>query len=305
VDSWIQRIAEHDAAQTTSTAERLRYAIDIEESAGLRRFHLHARIGTREYGLHNLATGSAVFLTPFDRTIGRLATASGLIGMGNERSPAILAMLVDVLASDGRLHWRSAAQPALVRVAIDDARIAWNAGDDGLQRPQLAQHPHAVLLPTAPLWYADPHAGTAGPARVAAPADLAALLAQAPALTAAQAERAQVALHRIFASAGVDGPATGLSLRVDERDPQPVLRLSSLQTGVPVARVMFAYDETLLSPNDPQREVRTEDADGVRVWPRRGTFEKRAQERMRGLAGIGQRRSLAALSQQRYRAVTR
>jgi superfamily II DNA or RNA helicase len=294
VDAWVEGITERYAKLALPrNAEHLRYAIDIGETHGLRRFRVTAHIvpilksglpgAARAYGLHNLATGNAKFTTPLDRTVGRLLNASGLLGMGYELSPTILGLLLELLVSEGRLHWQSIAHPPLQRVELDDARIAWSVADDGLRRPHLTHLPSSVLLPTAPLWYVDPSASTAGPARVDTPPEIAALLAQAPALEPAQAERAQVALHRVFQSTGVEGPASDLALNIEARDPQPVLRLTTFGSGQAAAELLFAYGERIVTPNDPEQYLRFSNGAAVSVWPRNTFIEARAQELLRDL----------------------
>ncbi len=292
VDAWTKQVAGFESpARNGARNQWLAYAIDMAESHGLRRFRLTAHVvaasangaapKAREYSLHNLATAGAQFITPLDRTVGRLANASGLLGMGSELSPTIVGMLLDVLAREGRLHWRSIADAPLRYVPLESGRIAWTSSDDGLQRVHLAQNPETVLLPTAPLWYVDPSDGTAGSVHLDTPAELAALIAQAPALAPAQAERAQIALHRVFRGAAIDGPAHDLAVRIDEREPVAVLRLSAFGAERPGAELLFAYGERHVAPNDPAQTLRSPDGESTTVWPRRMDFERAARERLR------------------------
>ncbi len=96
-------------------------------------------------------------------------------------------------------------------------------------------------LPTAPLWYVDPAAFRAGPVALDIAPELAATIARAPAFSPAQAQRAQIAMHRVLRGTGIVGPAHDLAVHIDEREPQPVLRLSPSKAD---ARAAVSFSRT-------------------------------------------------------------
>jgi superfamily II DNA or RNA helicase len=100
---------------------------------------------------------------------------------------------------------------------------------------------------------------------------------------------AAVALAAMDLDAALRQAQDDTTVTIDERDPVPVLRLSSVASApgrkaALVADLSFAYDRTLISPGDPRRELRS--ADGRTVWPRRTPFERYCMERVRAF-GLG------------------
>ena len=292
VDTWARAVLETfgDIA-ANEDIERLLYVIDVPESHGLRAMLLApfvmppagSNAEPREFSLYNLKNSHARFITGTDLVAGRLVSASGLLGLGADLSPAILAMLLELLSTRGLLRWRNPSSAPLVYAPIAGTALAWRTDADGLVRVHLTQHAHAVLLPTAPLWYVDPEANRAGPVALDIAPELAATIARAPALSPAQAQRAQIAIHRVVRDTGIEGPARDLALHIDEREPQPVLRLFAVEGGRAGGGVVFAYGDQLVSPSDPRDAIRVESGESVSVWPRDRAFERRAQETLKRL----------------------
>ncbi len=287
VDAWTRQMIEtFGEAAASESSERLLYAIDVPESHGLRTLRLVPYVmppagggaQAREFSLHNLRNSRARFITSVDGVAGQLASAGGLLGLGVDLSPAILAMLLELLATRGLLRWRDPSSPPLVYAPIATSALVWQTDEDGLERVHLAQHRQAVLVPTAPLWYVDPAANRAGPVALDIAPELAATIARAPAFSPAQAQHAQIAIHRVLRGTGIEGPAHDLALHVDEREPQPVLRLFAVEGGRASGGVVFAYGDQLVPPNDPRDTIRVENGENTTVWPRDRAFERRAQE---------------------------
>jgi superfamily II DNA or RNA helicase len=287
VDAWTRRMLQtFGETSADESIERLLYAIDVPESHGQRTLRLVPYVmpasgssaEPREFSLHNLRNSRARFITGVDDVAGRLVSASGLLGLGADLSPAILAMLLELLATRGLLRWRDPSSPPLEYAPLAEAALAWRTDDDGLARVHLAQHPDAVLLPTAPLWYVDPKTFRAGPIALGITPELAATFARAPAFSPAQAQHAQIAIHRVLRGTGIQGPAHDLALHVDEREPQAVLRLFAVEGGRAGGGVVFAYGDQLVPPNDPRDAIRVENGESMTVWPRDRAFERRAQE---------------------------
>jgi superfamily II DNA or RNA helicase len=289
VDAWTRRTVEtFGEASAPQGIERLLYMIDVPESHGLRTVRLVPYVvpsagstaKPREFSFYNVTNSRARFVSGIDMVAGRLASASGLLGRGQDLSPAILAMLVELLATRGLLHWRDPLSPPLAYVPIAQSALAWRTDDDGLVRVHLVAHEQAVLLPTAPLWYVDPPGNRAGPVALDIAPDLAATIARAPAFSPVQAQRAQIALHRILRSTGIVGPAHDLAVHIDEREPQPVLRLSAVEGGRAGGGLLFAYGDQLVPASDPRDTIRVANGESVKVWPRDRAFERGAQERL-------------------------
>ncbi|HVA29140.1 MAG TPA: SNF2-related protein, partial [Candidatus Baltobacteraceae bacterium] len=304
VEAWTEAIATwHAAAPARTQRDHIRYVIDIRENGYVPSLLLTANVvsilksgslsAPRKYELYNLGSGNAAFLQPMDRTIGRLISASGLIGGHTSTSPTILAALLDVLISTERLYWKSLQHPVLHREALENVHIDWRLDDDGRQRPCLAGIPSSLLIGTTPLWYVDPARAVAGPAQCAIRAEIAALLATAPALTAEQAARTKVSLREFFTSSGVVPPTAAIEILTIERDPVPVLRLGAFIPPIDVrgaaassfatAELQFAYGDHTLAPSAAIREIRTTTSTGVCTWPRRTDFESGAMSRLQAL----------------------
>ncbi|MGB8798136.1 MAG: SWIM zinc finger family protein, partial [Candidatus Aquilonibacter sp.] len=171
VDAWMRRTIEAFAEGPAFPGiERLLYVIDVPESHGLRTVRLVPYVvppaggsaKPREFSFYNVTSSRARFISGIDLVAGRLASASGLLGRGQDLSPAILAMLVELLATRGLLRWRDPLSPPLDLAPIAESAFAWRTDDDGLVRVHLVAHEQAVLLPTAPLWYVDPAGNRAG-----------------------------------------------------------------------------------------------------------------------------------------------
>ena len=286
VDGWARRMLEtFGEATAPESIERLLYTIDVPESQGQRTLGLVPYVmppagssaQPREFSLHNLRNSRARFITGIDDVAGRLVSASGLLGLGAELSPAILAMLLELLATRGLLRWRDPSSSVLEYAPITGAALAWRTDDDGLVRVHLARHADAVLLPTAPLWYVDPQASRAGPVALDIAPELAATIARAPAFSTAQAQRAQIAIHRVLRGTGIEGPARDLALQINEHEPQPVLRLFA-EAGRAEGSVAFAYGDQLVPASDPRDTISVEHGESTTVWPRDRASERRAQE---------------------------
>ncbi|HUY11286.1 MAG TPA: hypothetical protein VMV73_03395, partial [Candidatus Dormibacteraeota bacterium] len=292
VESWIESVtAAHSGVRRDLSREHVRYAIGVEERFFVPFFTLAAflvpvlrsgELGTaRRYELQHLGSGSAKQLLQLDRTIGRLVAASGLLGGMNALSPTILGTLLELLLQSGRLHWRTLNSPVLESEPVREATIAWRVDDDGRQRAHLAGRPSSVLVGASPLWYVDPDRCVAGPVKTDIAADLAALFATAPALTPEHAKRVQVALRRVFTSAGIEGPHASLDRRVIDRDPTPRLQLRlGEDRRSATAEIVFLYGEHAIAPQREEREFQVPDGDREATWPRQRGFEERSVERL-------------------------
>src|SRR5579863_401811 len=288
VDAWTRQVLERSDDAIPQDAERLHYTIDVTESYGLRRMHLEAFVmpGTdaaakpRPFPLYDLTSARARFITNADLVAGRLVSASGLLRVGQDLSLEVLAMLLAFLARRGNLRWRDPQSPPLQFAPLDGTALTWETGSDGLVRAMLAGFPQAVLLPTTPLWYVDPQEHRAGVVVIEGAPDVAAAIGRAPVLSASQAQRAQIALHRALERAGIEGPAHRLAFSVNEGAPRPVLRLSSVDGGRAGGTLFFEYGEQLVRPRDPRDSIRIEDGENLTVWPRNRSFERTAEERL-------------------------
>jgi superfamily II DNA or RNA helicase len=304
VDVWIQELSAcHELARfhdCLASREHLRYTIDLRPALFTPKLELRALVvpilkngtfgASRDYGLHNLTGGNHKAVIPVDRTIGRLAHAAGITEhTGYSLSLTLVGTLLDLIVGTGRAHWQSVKNPVLRNELITGSRIVWELGNDGRQRPRLENRPLSLLLPSVPLWYVDPERHVAGIAAVDAPPEIVAMIAQSPALSAAQAERAHVALRHVFSSAGIEPPAASVDVRTMDADPVPVVRLFVLPATraggyaaapCPAAELLFQYGEQCVVPGDAQREFRTSEGEIVTVWPRRFAFEQLAAKRL-------------------------
>ncbi|MBV8490533.1 MAG: DEAD/DEAH box helicase, partial [Candidatus Eremiobacteraeota bacterium] len=262
---------------------------------------LSARIVSRNKGdelsagrlveFSGLTAGGGRYVAPIDRTIARLAGASGLMTMSI--APKVFATLIDLVVSTGRLHWSSVSSPVLRRVDVaDTAVLAWQRDTDGRQRTAVVGRPSARLLPADPAWYVDPDRNEIGTIALAVNGAMAAALALAPSLNEKQARRVQLAWHRIPASDGVAPPDTGVALNLIERNPVPRLTLRSFEVpsgaGAPVEpldavlEVVFRYGERTVNPRDTAQEFSLTLDGAAMLWPRRFAFESDALAKLSG-----------------------
>jgi superfamily II DNA or RNA helicase len=285
VDSWLQAITAQRFESTAPRREYVIYLLDVRESYYVPRVELIARVATllkngersmgRAIELAHLGQGTGRYTTPVDRTIGRLASVSGLTGLGT-LSPKLFATLLDLLLATGRVHWHSPNNPPLQRADMGDAKFTWRIDPiDRRQRAGIHGRPSARLLPSDPLWYADPDHNEAGTIDLGITPELASALALAPSLNARQARRAHTMWHRIPIAHAVPPPQSDAQLNVIERD--PIVRL--LLRGNPaIAELSFAYGDKTVRPDEPTFEFQETNAQGiVTMWPRRLAFEATAR----------------------------
>ncbi len=285
VDSWLQAITTRRLEGTERRREHVLYLLDVRESYYVPRVDLSPRVvtllkhGERSMGrpidFSTLAQGTGRYATAIDRTIGRLASVCGLTGLGT-LNPKLFATLLDLLLTTGRVHWQSTRHSPLSRADVSGAKFVWWIDpSDGRQRPGIEGRKAARLLPSDPLWYADPHNGTAGTIDLGIAGELASALAIAPSLNAAQARRAHMMWHRIPIAHAVPPPKSDMRLRVVERDPVARLMLHGFPT---IAELTFAYGSTIVRPDDLTFEFQETNEQGVTMaWPRRLAFEAAAR----------------------------
>jgi superfamily II DNA or RNA helicase len=288
VDSWLQAITAQRFESSEPRREHVLYVLDVRESYYVPRVDLIPRIATllkngersmgRTIDLSILAQGTGRYATPIDRTIGRLASVCGLTGLGT-LNPKLFATLLDLLLATGRAHWHSPSTPPLRRADVDDAKFAWRIdASDGRQRAGIDGRKSARLLPSDPLWYADPETNAAGTIDLGIAAELASALALAPSLNANQARRAHTMWHRIPIAHAVPPPQSDVRLRVVERDPIVHLWLRGNEPQTAVADLTFAYGDTTVRPDETKFEFAETNVQGVvTTWPRRLAFEAAAR----------------------------
>lgn len=297
VESWIESVS---AAQNPPPAldprrDQLHYVLQVQEQFYVPRMKLLAhmipsersggRAAARAFDLAHIATGSAKHVTPTDRTIGRLVNASGLLGGLGAVSATVLGTLLEALIESGRLHWHDLDLPVLRREAVEKAQLAWRTDDDGRQRLHVADRLATTLLPSTPLWYVDEERYTAGPLDIDIPASVGPLLATVPSLTDDQARRVNLALRHVFAGYGIAPPHAENLPDVIDRDPTPVVRVTS-NHGAVRADLAFAYGEHVVTQRDSDAEFFIEGAGAPLVWPRRRAFEAQSSARLEDF-GIG------------------
>ncbi len=285
VDSWLQAITTRRFEGTEPRREHVLYVLDVRESYYVPRVEVTPRAvtllkyGERSMGsaidLSRLAQGTGRYATPIDRTIGRLASVCGLTGLGT-LNPKLFATLLDLLLATGRVHWHSTKHPPLRRADVGDAKFVWRLDpSDGRQRPGIEGRKPARLLPSDPLWYADPENNTAGTIDLGIAAELASALALAPSLNAAQARRAHTMWHRIPIAHAIPPPKSDSPLGVVERDPVVHLALRGFPA---IAELTFAYGNTIVRPEDVTFDFQETNEQGVAMtWPRRLAFEAAAR----------------------------
>jgi superfamily II DNA or RNA helicase len=295
VAGWVQQL---DAFATYSNAqpstEAIRYLLDAARNTAtlkLKAFVVSSRKnGERSIGraidLAGLNLGERGYVTSIDRTIGRLAVASGIINQytyvpraGNV-VPRLLAMLLGEMVATARLHWVSPKTPPLARRDLSEQKFAWHMDADGRQRPGIEGKPALRLLPSNPTWYVDPVDRACGSINLDLGPEAIVTIVGAPPLTPRAARLVQTAWKRAFGASGVAAPQPDVETIVVERDPVPTLRLRGFSPQPPaaVAELFFAYDEHVvrLSADQP-REFQSMEGNRVTLWPRRDPFEASAR----------------------------
>ena len=276
VDSWLQRVA---AVQETTREEpggdHVRYVLSRREIFFVPQVQLGAVVvGASKRGAYahkrsldmlDLGSATGKYMTPMDRTIGRLAAASGTTSLSRlTPAPTLLGMLLQLILETGRLHWETLANPPLQLRALDDARIAWRLDDDGRQRPIVAGLPKAIVLSAKPVWYVNLLNWESGPVDFGMPAELACAVISAPSLTSLQAGRAQATFARTVAPFGSAPPFSESPEAYLEAEPVVQLRVREFE-AFPTVELRFAYG-----------------GDGP-VTQRRYDVERRARQRLKQL----------------------
>ncbi len=314
VHAWLSELDAYREVAAAPRGEHIRYVLDIPDDS--RRITLTARVvallksGERSMGraveLQNLSHTGGSYVTPIDRTIGRLATAAGISGhyawttYGASISPRLLAMLLAEIIGTERTHWRSTKAPPLIRRDLADQQLAWHLDGNARQRPIVRGRASARILPASPTWYVDPERSESGSIDCGVSAELAALVAGAPPLTAHQARRAQTVWKRVFANNAVPAPLPDIATEIVERDPVAVLRLHGIETGQPrspalaavvpaFAELAFEYGSHRVRLSDAAREFQEIKNGRIVLWPRRAQFEAaaRAQLAVHGFEPLG------------------
>lgn len=292
VESWIAQLAsvagERGGASHKPqihyilTRREVHYVPRVEVSAFVAASHKDGSLGaTHQLELGKLTQTNVQYVTPIDRAIGRLINASGLFsGFGGAVSPHVLAALFEQLLASGRAHWGASKNPPLILRRIERARIAWQNGSDGRQRPCVEGRPTSVFLPSTPVWYVDSATWEAGPVDLNVAPDVAARAIAAPSLTHKQANMAQGLWRRIFPTNDLTPPGDTPADGALQRDPLPIVRLA--RDGVAHLELLFAYGDATIRPADRTLEFHVREDDEELVWPRRFDFEQRAQETLEG-----------------------
>lgn len=302
VFAWLRRLEAYSEANPVGRrGEHIRYVLDLVD--GGPHVTLIARVVSmlksgelsmgRAVDLQNLNHTARDYAGPIDRTIGRLAMASGLTGYygfaarGTNVSPRVLALLLDETIKTERLHWRSTKTPPLVRCDLTDQRLAWQLDAQARQLPCVAGRQSLRLIAANPIWYVDSDRSQSGTIDFGIAPEAAGLIVSAPPLTPQNARRVQAQWGRVFGGNGMPAPQTSVETTVIERDPVPVLRLRGcsaaelpplvLESLPAVAELAFAYGAQRVRPRDELRELQQVDGGRVSRWPRRYDFEVAAR----------------------------
>src|SRR5579863_2005141 len=295
IAAWLRQLdsyrGPHEAAPVS---EEIRYLLNVTGKPP--RAKLTARVlvpfknrgsGLRQsLDLANLNHSGSTYVTPIDRTIGRLAVAAGLTGQyawgapGANVSPRLLAMLFEEVAQTGRLHWQSPNAPPLARRDLAEQRLAWHIDADERQHPGVEGNPSLHLLAANPTWYVDPDRGECGTIDFGIVPEAVVLILDAPPMTTRNARDVQAAWRRAFGANGLPAPRPDVETTVIERDPVAVLRLraSPAPSLAAVAELTFAYGaHSVHFSTDAPRDLQSEEAGGISLWPRRYEFEAAAR----------------------------
>ncbi len=305
-EGWLhQLVAYRTPVAQPRHGEHIRYLLDFANGDAAR-ILLTARVvavlkngelsAGRAFELQNLNHGLGAYIAPVDRTIGRLATASGVAALyawvprGSNVSPRILAVLFDELVQTQRFHWRSTKARPLERFDLHEQRLTWYVDANARQRPSIEGRPSLRLVAATPTWYVDPERGEAGTIDIGVAPEAAALIAIAPPLSPHQALRTQAVWHRVFGATGAPPPHTDVRTEIVERDPTPVLRLRAV--GEPlaaVAELAYAYGARTVRPGEAIQEFQEVTGNHVTIWPRQYEFEASARDTLssHGLVQVG------------------
>ncbi|HTX58728.1 MAG TPA: SNF2-related protein, partial [Verrucomicrobiae bacterium] len=289
VDSWMERLAAFDAEPVARAGTQVRYVLKLREIFYVPRVEIEAyaatvlRDGTvtssRALELGSLGTLGGKYVTPADRAIARLAAAGAARGSIAAPAPAVLGALLDLAVETGRLHFDALEEPPLQLQPLGSARLTWQSGNDGRQRPALEGMPGLVLLAAKPVWYVDAHLHRAGPVELGLPPELAAIAAASPALTQRQAQRVQQVWRRAVAPALAAAPAAPESAAFVDDEPAIALRLDAAH-GFAYAQLRFVYGSRAVAAEEPAEEFLVGEGAARRRWRRRRDVESRAQERL-------------------------
>jgi len=217
--------------------------------------------------------------------------------------------LLERILHTGRARWQRIDGPALTLGAPRSGQPSWLAESDGTQRLVFAlDEPADITLPLTPPWYLDSRSGACGPIATDLPPQLAAALINAPPVPPDQADWLRRELGRRlpdrpalqptgFGETVVKGVAPGPCLRIAFRQLDEDMLFAAffydeddglfedgddegLSTGVPVARLTFDYDGTVVEAGDPREELTTVEEGRLVVVPRQRDDEAAAVRRL-------------------------
>jgi superfamily II DNA or RNA helicase len=231
-----------------------------------------------------------------------------------------VARVLSVILSTGRCRWREVNGPELSAGPVRRALAHWQLDTGARQRlviklePETAGGPVPPLdavLGLAPPYYVDVTAGLTGPLDLGLPDAIAARLAAAPSVSAAEAAALAVALeHRVKAIGLADHvPLPKSAQKTEVRATAPVPRLELLLAPVlikpqyswytrearhrgsfqlPLARLAFDYAGEVVPAHAAAQMLERLEGELLVVTPRDGRVERAALERLGtlGLKGI-------------------
>lgn len=245
----------------------------------------------RESAATNLATGTARYVRPEDRLIGRLLTASpnGAPPGTLPDAPDTIDLLLERVLATGRCHWTSKDGPLLQLGPERPGTVRWVLDRQGTQRPiVVAETAGLVPIPAASPWYVDPDAGLAGRLGFSWPRPALAALLQAPPIEPAQVPLVRAWLHDKLGD--LPAPIADVVEEVRKLPPRPTLTLVSERPWDwdhaslrDLVLLRFDYDGMLVAPDEPQRSLRRAEGDRVVVVARRAKAERAAERRLRAL----------------------
>ncbi|HEU0060057.1 MAG TPA: DEAD/DEAH box helicase [Hyphomicrobiaceae bacterium] len=243
-------------------------------------------------------------------------------GLGNlplTANPMVARVLSRIL-STGRCRWREVNGPELNAGPVRRARPRWRLDTGARQRLVIELEPETVGGPAPPLdavlglvppYYVDVSAGLTGPLDLGLPEAIAARLAVAPSVSAAEAAALAVALEPRVKAMGLTDrvPLPKSALKTEVRTTAPVPRLELLLASVrikpqyswcarqarhrgsfqlPLARLAFDYAGEVVPAHAAAQMLERLEGDVLVITPRDGKLECAALERLGalGLKGI-------------------
>lgn len=197
------------------------------------------------------------------------------------------------LVQTGRLQWQSYGSQPLHLGEPRRAQPEWTEEKGGTQTFHWVLEGGGIVLPTIPLWYANPESGAVGPLECGLSDSIARAMYFAPAIPQEAAHFARGQLLRDLPEMTQLAPLDHKPPVIRQVDPVPHLHVMVVKgksrwttrsaKDVAAGRLHFIYDKVKIRSTSTQSPVKQQSGEEVTLYLRDTPLERKYQKRLEGL----------------------